>query len=103
MEDHGEIYDRSAIPKYDDSAMIVTVIGTAPPLSNPRKNRNSEILIVKRTTGKGAFSDLTYLIFTDVKGGAAPSNKKCGTIYPNGYIYPVPFTGTLLYYYLETK
>ncbi|CAG8751664.1 23397_t:CDS:2, partial [Dentiscutata erythropus] len=92
----------SAIPKYDDSTMIVTVIGTAPSL-NPRENRDSEIIFVNSTAGNGAFSDVTYLIFTDVKGGLAPPSKECGTIYPDGYIYSETFTATLLYYHAKPE
>ncbi|CAG8719582.1 14140_t:CDS:2, partial [Dentiscutata erythropus] len=99
---NGEERVISAIPKYDNSTMTVTVIGTAPS-SNPTEDYFNELLAVKNTTGRGAFSDLTYFILTDVKGGVAPPNTECGTTYPDGYIYSVSLTATLLYFHPGPK
>ncbi|CAG8792891.1 4775_t:CDS:2, partial [Cetraspora pellucida] len=70
-----EITIRSTIPN-DTSTMTVTEIGTAPSL-DPTKNSVYELIFVNKTSGKGAFSDLTYAILTDVKGGAAPPSTEC--------------------------
>ncbi|CAG8517345.1 14052_t:CDS:2, partial [Cetraspora pellucida] len=78
--------------------MTVTVINTSP-LPDTEENYPSEMILVKNTTGKGAFADLTYYIITDLNGGTAPPNTRCSTTYPDGYIYSVPFTSTILYYH----
>ncbi|CAG8756887.1 10448_t:CDS:2 [Gigaspora margarita] len=72
----GQFIVRSAIPEYDDSAMIVTPIGVAPS-SDPMKNSPSELNLVLSTSGNGAFSNITYLILTDTDGGVAPPSSEC--------------------------
>ncbi|KAF0389228.1 putative exported protein [Gigaspora margarita] len=98
----GKVIIRSAIPKHDTSTMTVTVIGTAPS-ANPKKDYSYELISVAVNTGKGAFADVTYLILSEVEGGAAPPDKECGTTYPDGYIYSTDITATILYFHPDTK
>ncbi|KAF0522128.1 putative exported protein [Gigaspora margarita] len=93
---------RSSIPKYDTSTLSFTCIDSAPSY-NPKKDVWDEFCVIKRTTGDGAFSDITYLILTEAKNGAAPPNEKCGTNYPDGYIYSNAFTATILFCHNETQ
>ncbi|CAG8672067.1 5699_t:CDS:2, partial [Racocetra persica] len=66
-----KIYVRSAIPKYDTSALALEIIGFTPS-SDPLKDYRYEIMAVTNTTGEGAYSDITYIILTETKGGVAP-------------------------------
>ncbi|CAG8781306.1 35505_t:CDS:2, partial [Racocetra persica] len=92
---------RSNIPS-DTSVMTLTVINSVPS-SDPTKNYDSELVSVISTSGNGAFSDITYLILTDTKGGLPPPKSECGTTYPNGYIFSEEIFATILYYHPGTN
>ncbi|CAG8555565.1 9840_t:CDS:2 [Gigaspora rosea] len=94
---------RSNIPKYDSSTMSFSCITSAPSYNDPTENANDELCLAKNNTGNGAFSDITYIILTEAKGGAAPPNTECGTKYPDGYIYSDVLTATILLYHRGTQ
>ncbi|CAG8795947.1 42996_t:CDS:2, partial [Gigaspora margarita] len=89
----------SNIPKYDSSTMSFSCITSAPSYNDPTENANDELCLAKNNTGNGAFSDITYIILTEAKGGAAPPNTECGTKYPDGYVYSDVLTATILLYH----
>ncbi|CAG8548390.1 19956_t:CDS:2 [Gigaspora margarita] len=62
---------RSSIPKYDTSTLSFTCIGSAPSY-DPKKDAKNEFCL-----SDGAFSDITYIILTEAKNGAAPPNEEC--------------------------
>ncbi|CAG8756583.1 24794_t:CDS:2, partial [Cetraspora pellucida] len=98
-----DITIRSAIPKYDNSTMTLTLNGfLETPSSDPTKNYRYEFVPIKSNTGKGAFSDVTYFIVAETDGGAPPPSTECGTTYPDGFIHPELITYTLLYYHPGT-
>ncbi|CAG8737339.1 514_t:CDS:2, partial [Racocetra persica] len=77
-EAYQKVYARSAIPKYDTSALTVEA-GIAPS-SDPGLCKKT--LSDLSTIGEGAYSVITFIL-ADTKGGVAPPDTECGTKYPN--------------------
>ncbi|CAG8452645.1 9811_t:CDS:2 [Gigaspora rosea] len=47
------------------------------PSYDPTKNAKNEFCLSKSNAGDGASSDITYIILTETKDGAAPPNEEC--------------------------
>ncbi|CAG8656110.1 11067_t:CDS:2, partial [Scutellospora calospora] len=62
---------RSLIPKYDTSTISLNQLCVAPSL-DPKKNYENKLFKITGTKGKGAFSDITYLMLLNTKGGVTP-------------------------------
>ncbi|RHZ82024.1 hypothetical protein Glove_114g29 [Diversispora epigaea] len=88
---------RSALLPGDTSTSLFTVEAAAP-APNPSVDSDWVRSKAFNQTGVGAFSDVTYLQLVYTKGGLTPPASQCGTTFPDKYVYPSRFSGTLLFY-----
>ncbi|CAG8655495.1 4535_t:CDS:2 [Cetraspora pellucida] len=88
-----------SIVKKDDSLVIAKIIASSP---SPNGSGNVPWLQTQATSnqGNGRFSNITYVLRINTKGGVAPSVDQCGSTYQNSQTAAINYTTE--YWYFST-